>query len=775
MQMYKKTRQITGDWRLYYAKNSECADYADKISSVGELLSHGLTPTAATVPGSFVLDLYNAGKIPDPFFGDNALKLQYLEAMHVWYAVDFDADFDDDSGLLFEGLDTVADVYLDGKHILRAENMFTPHSAAACGKGRHSLLIHFSPVVIEARKYRSAASSNALWYNYQGLYIRKSAHMFGWDILPRLVSCGIWKPIYFTKQKPDSINDVYVYTIYTKPEESKAKIRIFFDISVSDDLIQNYTFRFSGKCGDSSFCEEITPWGEQYGRLAFEIENAKLWWPRGYGEPNLYDCKAELLFGDEVLDAYELKIGLRTVELLRSESVKDGEGQFLFKVNGVPVFWRGVNWSPLSPFPSESEKRLDEGLEYLWQSGSNCVRMWGGGIYECDEFFDFCDSRGIMVWQDFMMACAVYPQDEKFKNIIEKEVAYQVCRLRSHASLCLWSGDNECDCAFNTWGGVVRDPNDNVVTRETLPRIIRMHDFSRPYLPSSPYISPECFKNGLHSPEEHLWGDRPHFKSDFYTKSECCFVSEIGHHGAVSPKSAEKFIGGEYMYPILDKKGNANPHWLAHSTESTAFAREMPYAYRMRMLVRKVTDYVNELPSTYADFAKISQIIQAEAVKFFIELFRGGKWRRTGIIYWNLADGWPLSCEAVVDYYGTKKLAFEYMRRAYQPVYLMLRESENGLSLVAVNDTLKDAAIKYTLTDALTGDIIARGDGTAAVNDATDFGEITLPSKDTFCLIEWECGGEKHSSHYYGDICNIDVEKYISALKKCGFDTFEGF
>ena len=773
--MDKKIRQIRGEWKLYYAKNSDCKEYASGISTVGELTARGLTPTAATVPGSFLLDLYNAGKIPDPFFGDNAIKLQYLEAMHVWYAVEFDADFDEDSGLLFEGLDTIADVYLDGKHILRAENMFIPHKAKASGKGRHTLLVHFSPVVIEARKYRSSASSNALWYNYQSLYIRKSAHMFGWDILPRLVSCGIWKPIYITERKRDAINDVYVYTIYTKPDKNIAKIRIFSDISVSDDLIQNYKFRFSGKCGDSEFCEDIVPWGEQYGRLAFEIENAKLWWPRGYGEPNLYDCKAELLFGDEVVDTYEMKIGLRTVELVRSESIKDGEGQFLFKINGVPVFWRGVNWSPLSPFPSENEKRLGDGCDHLWQTGSNCVRMWGGGIYEADEFFDFCDSHGIMVWQDFMMACAVYPQDETFQKILEEEVTYQVCRLRSRASLMLWSGDNECDCAFNTWGGVVRDPNGNVVTRETLPRIIRMHDFSRPYLPSSPYISKECFDNKLHSPEEHLWGDRPHFASDFYVKSECLFVSEIGYHGAVSPASAKKFIGEKYLYPLLDEKGNANPHWLAHSTESTSSAREMPYSYRMKMLVRKVTDYVRTLPATYEDFARVSQIIHAEAVKFFIELFRGGKWRRTGIIYWNLADGWPLSCEAVVDYYGVKKLAFEYMRRAYEPVYLMLRESDDGLALVAANDTRNDAAIKYTLTDALTGKVIAEGKGTSAANAATDLGKVSLPSPDTFCLITWETDGRKYSSHYFGDIFNIDVEKYLKALKNCGFDTFEGF
>lgn len=770
-----KKFDISSGWSVYYSANADCKSWADSVSGESALMLRGAEKIPAEVPGCFVLDMYRAGKIPDPFFGDNLIKLQYLETMHLWYVTKFTHDFADGDALLFEGVDTVADVYLDGKHILRAENMFIPHRAAATGSGEHELVVHITPAVIEARKYKVPAQSNALWYNYQGMYIRKAAYSFGWDILPRVASGGIWKPVYVVGEKADAINDVFVYTLYTKPDENKAKIRIYFDISVSGDMVQDYLIRFSGKCGDSEFSEEITPWGTQYSRMAFVIENAKLWWPRGYGEPYLYDCRAELIKDGEVLDTYCLKVGVRTVELVRSESIKDGEGEFVFKINGTPTFCRGVNWSPLSPFPSENERMLDRGLENLYDSGSNCVRMWGGGIYEDDKFFNYCDAHGIMVWQDFMMACAVYPQDRVFADKLEEEATYQIIRLRRHPSLILWSGDNECDCTYNTWGGVVRDPNENTITRELLPRLVRMHDFSRPYLPSSPYISEECFKLGLHSPEEHLWGDRPHYQSDYYKKSECRFVSEIGHHGAVSPASAEKFIGKEYLYPIISENGEANDHWMAHATETQLTHRESPYKYRMKMLEKKVTDYVGRLPETYAEFAKISQIVHAEAVKYFIELFRGEKWRRTGIIYWNLADGWPLSCEAVVDYYGTRKLAFGFMKRAYAPVYLMLKETDGKLSLVASNDTLADAEISYKVTDAESGAVLAEGRGVSRANDVTTLTPVTLPSVGTFAKIEWTAGGKTSVSHYFADIYHINVEKYLACLDKCGESEFEGF
>ncbi|MCQ2770724.1 MAG: hypothetical protein MJ236_02865, partial [Clostridia bacterium] len=336
--MDNKINTLSGNWSLYYEENSKCANFAYDISSIDDLNKQGFKNLNCTVPGNFVLDLFKNGLIPDPFWGDNAIKLQYLETMHVWYSSKFEINTVD-SYLFFGGLDTICDIYIDGKFVLHADNMFTPFKTPVLEMGKHEIVIHFIPPVIEAKKHTIPAASNALWYNYQSMYIRKSAHSFGWDILPRIISCGVWKPIDIMQKKQDSINDVFVYTLYTKPTEKIAKIRMFFDVTTSDDLIQNYRIRFSGNCGDSSFCDEMTIWGNQYSRMAFEIKNAKLWWPRGYGEQNLYQCKAELIKDGTVLDTYNITIGLRTIELDRTDSVKDSFGQFLFKINGEPIFW----------------------------------------------------------------------------------------------------------------------------------------------------------------------------------------------------------------------------------------------------------------------------------------------------------------------------------------------------------------------------------------------------------------------------------------------------
>lgn len=765
---------LSDSWKLYYEENAKCSSFADAICDEKELVSKKFKSANGRVPGNFVLDLYKEGIIPDPLFGDNAIKLQYLEAMHVWYCTEFDSS-EDGLYLMFEGLDTIADVFLDGIHVLRAENMFISHkTGTVVSKGHHKLVVHFTPPVIESKKYSFPVASNALWYNYQGMYIRKPAHSFGWDIFPRIVSCGIWKPVYLMKPKADSIKDVYVYTLYANAEENKAKIRIVFDVDTSGDLIQEYRIRFSGKCGDSEFSEEMTLWGNQYGRMAFTVKNPKLWWPRGYGKPDVYDCKAELIKDGKILDTYITTVGIRTVELDRSESIKNGNGKFTFKINGTPVFWRGVNWVPLSPYACENEERLPMYLNLLYGTNSNAVRMWGGGIYESDTFFDYCDRNGIMVWQDFMMACAVYPNDEIFKKKIEEEAVFQIKRLRKHASLILWSGDNECDCTYNTWNGVVRDPNKNVITRRWLPELITNHDFSRPYLPSSPYISEECYKENLSSPEEHLWGNRPYFKSDFYVKSQCCFVSEIGYPGIVSPKSLKKFIGKDFLYPPEDDKGRVNDHWEAHAVETMITDEESPYKYRIPLVLNKIKETYGGLPEKLEDCVKMSQIIQAEAVKSFIELFRANKWRRTGIIYWNLADGCPMTSEAVADFYGEKKLSYKYMNRAYEPVCLMIKETDGKYELVVSNDTLSSADIKYTVTDCETGSIMASGKFTSKANDAEKISDIEFPSTDTFVLIEWETDGKKFKNHFIADIRKVTYKKYIEELDKCKYgDLFD--
>ena len=268
--------------------------------------------------------------------------------------------------------------------------------------------------------------------------------------------------------------------------QNKALMQFYINVDANGDFITDYSVRICGVCGDSSFRCEQRLWHNSY-QFSFTIDNCRLWWPKNSGEQNLYDTTVELLYKGNVCDKYKLNIGVRTIKLDRTDFTdKNGIGEFCFEVNGKKIFVLGTNWVPLDAFHSNDCNRMERALELLDDVGCNMVRCWGGNIYEPDEFFDFCDHHGIMVWQDFALGCAIYPQEESFVNKIEEEAIYQIKRLRNHSSLVIWAGDNEGDLMYvNRY----RDPNTNIITRDVLRKAMNAHDYSRPYLPSSPFVS----------------------------------------------------------------------------------------------------------------------------------------------------------------------------------------------------------------------------------------------------------------------------------------------
>ena len=269
-----------------------------------------------------------------------------------------------------------------------------------------------------------------------------------------------------------------------------------------------------------------------------------------------------------------------------------------------------------------------------------------------------------MIWQDFSMACGYYPQSESFYNKMHKEAVSVVPRLRNHPSVILWAGDNECDDSIKS---KQIDPNTNVITRKAIPSAISKEDSymgkdTRPYLPSSPYCDPVAFETKRPMSEEHLWGPRDYFKGNFYKTSVCCFASETGYHGCPAPDSLKKFIAPENLWPWREAGENyANKAWLAHATCART-EKDHPFAYRIPLMTNQVVTLFGSEPEDLNLYALQSQISQAEAKKYFIERFRVTKWRRTGIIWWNLIDGWPQISDAIVDWYGTKKLAYSYIK-----------------------------------------------------------------------------------------------------------------
>lgn len=752
-------------WKLAYCENRKCEKL--EIRSRADIERLGFPVIPARVPGNIETDMMRAGLLPNLFYSDNTLLAQKLENLHLWYMTEIDVD-DPSSVLHFEGVDTVAEVFVNGQFAGSHENMFTAFDLSPdFHVGKNELLVHIRPVCIAARDFVIPPSSTSQRYNYPSMVYRKAGHMFGWDIMPRIVSGGIWKPVSLKPKKSNYIRDIYAATVSLGG--GWAGINLHYSVAVDGDFTTEYSIKVRGTCRDSLFsCEDVL-WHTD-GLIRTGVKNPYLWWPKNCGDPDLYDVTVELYRGGELCDSYRLNIGIRQIRLVNEDMNPDGEGgEFRFEVNGKKVFVMGTNWVPVSPFHGSDEERYPKALALLDDIGCNMVRCWGGNVYESDTFYDFCDRHGILVWQDFSMGCACYPNDERSMRQLEEEAVFQIKRLRSHASLALWAGDNECDAAATGWNGVRIDPGQNLLTRQVLKRAVMTWDYAGNYLPSSPYISDNACRNHLPLQEDHLWGPRDYFKGDYYRNAKCHFASETGYHGFPSVDSLRTFL--KEPEKLFDENGNTTREYLVHA--ACMEPREgAPYAYRIKLAYKQVVTLFGSAEPGLEDFVKQSQISQAEAKKYFIERFRIGKWRRTGIIWWNLLDGWPQVSDAVVDYYYRKKLAYSYIRRSQNPVCLMFDEWKDGeYALYAANDLPRDVRITYKVTDAETGETLLDSETWLRADTTGVPGAVRLSAEERrFLLIEWELDGKKQKNHYVTNLKGMSYRWYSSLMTKCGLD-----
>ena len=743
---------------------------------------YGVIP--AQVPGNFELDMMRAGLLPDLYYGSNILRAQELENRHLWYAAEFESGprRDCDAFLCFEGIDTAAEIFLDGERIGFSENMFVPfvYRLTDQEKTRHSLVVHILPAMLYARGRETAAAVHAHSFNDDSVKLRKAPYMYGWDIMCRIVSAGLWKPVTVEYRPKNRIRNVFIYP--HSLSETGADMRIRICVTIDEDFASDFAYRVEGVCRDRSFVFD-RPLMSVDALDGFGIPEPYLWYPHNYGEPNLYDVRVSLLYKGAVCDTKELRIGLRITEIERTSLAGD-DGEFVIRVNGQKIFCMGSNLVPTDAFPSRMKDYTARQCEMLADLGCNIVRCWGGNIYPDDDFFDFCDAHGILVWQDFAMACGRYPQDAHTRALLEEEVVHIVRRFRNHPSLAVWAGDNECDSHEHKqfWNGrrcSAVDPNSNILTRRLIPFVLRNEDFTRPYLPSSPYVDRTAFAQDLsgneQQAEQHLWGPRDFFKGPFYVDSTAHFASETGYHGCPAPESLQKFISPSHLDKMGDGQKSDDPEWMLHSstfrTDPTA-----PYNYRNALMIRQAERLFGEASKDLSTFALQSQISQAEAKKFFIEHFRCGKWRRTGIIWWNLIDGWPQISDAVVDWYGTKKLAYSYIKRSQQPFCMMFDEPVDGrLCLKAANDTQSAVRVRYTVTDLTGGAVTLKGECAVPANGLAAIDGLTeVPG--AFYLIEWS-GDQTGRNHYAADIYHgLCFAQYVENMKKAGFfEALEGF
>ncbi len=703
----------------------------------------------ATVPGDFVSDMMKMGDIPDLYFSDNILLARQLENLHVFYYAEVFAEADE--YLRFEGIDTFADIYINGALVKSTENMFVAVDVKPqWKKGANFVVVHIKPVCIESRKYETPTSSVAPYYFQQALYTRKSVHSFGWDILPRLLTAGIHKPVQLLKQKKDSINDVFLITGTVNQEKDVARLRCYVQMTLSADFERDYTIKIVGKCGNSVFEKETIVWHSSHS-FSIDVASPKLWWPHNYGDPNVYDVELFLYYKGELVDRYALTHGIRTARLVNDDK------QFQFYVNDTPIFAMGSNWVPTSIFSGDTS-RLDKSLELLAESGANMVRIWGGGAYEDDRFYEFCDRRGIMVWQDFMMACSIYPQDDRFCKILAQEAEYQIKRLRNHASLVLWCGDNECDLCMEWWSDFERAPDSNILTREVLPRVLSVHDHTRSYVASSPLIYGKYTDKGL--VDWHLWTRDEHFSSPFFLDTAAKFVSEVGYTAFPNMDSLKRFIKNPEN--VLLEDGTATDEYILHGT-APDLEKNTWYDHKVPCTCHYASMTFGKRAENFETFVKQSQYTQAEAYKTWVEAARVRGW--SGILLWNLIEGWPGISEAMVDFYFVKKPSFEFAKNAQRPTSVIVSaESADKLGVYIVNESVAPAKVTYEII--CDGICVAKGEETPSAHGKIKTAEIRTDGGKNFYTIQFTVNGETHRSHYQESPRDMDIYTYLENIKK---------
>ncbi len=718
----------------------------------------GYINLSANVPGEVQLDLSESGYLPkDLYKGMNITETEKFEEYEWWYEKKFFAPEENENIFLcFEGVDCLAEYYLNSEKIGESANAFIPFEFNITDKirlGENTLQVHLKSPVIEANSYDFDLPSVFQFENDKTMVaVRRPSHSYGWDIMPRAVTSGIWRDVYLKIKDKIQFKDIYL--TFSKSWECK----LIYNLDVSYKDLSNTEIEIEGKCKDSFFKRRFrckTSAGLEF----IPINNPKLWWSYGYGESNIYAVKATIYKDGLPVHETEFNYGHRSVELERTETTDGIDGCFRFIINGKEIMCKGTNWVPLDAFHSRDKQRLPKALELMKDIGCNIVRCWGGNVYESDEFFDFCDKNGIMVWQDFAMACAMYPQNHEFLETMRKEAESVVKRLRQHPSLVLWSGDNEVDLLYRVYG---QKPSSNKITRQVLPETIEKYDTLRPYLQSSPYLSDELFLNGRRDkmPENHLWGSRDYFKSDYYKNSNAHFVSEEGFAGCCSFESLKKFINEDKLWPYKD-----NCEWILHSSNQCGNQS------RVLLTEKQVKQLFGEIPEDPEMFIKASQISQAEAYKFFIEHLRVRRPQKSGIIWWNLIDGWPQISDAVVDYYYDKKPAYEYIKKSQAPFAIIADDiTDWNLPVYACNDTLNSVKGTYSISDMESGEVLIEGKFEVPENSVLKLCSLqTYYSEKKILLIKWEANGKAGQNHYLCGYPAFDLNKYINIMKKSGF------
>ncbi|AKN71967.1 beta-mannosidase [Streptomyces sp. PBH53] len=643
----------------------------------GWSLRHGEESLEATVPGCVHTDLLTAGVIPDPFLGRNETDVAWVGRRAWTYVRDLGHDSAHErTDLVFDGLDTAAYITLGGRPVGRTRNMHRRYRFDVTGRtGR--LEIRFASAYDEAAAVRAVTGERPNVYPEPSQYIRKMACNFGWDWGPTLVTAGIWRPVRLEHWSTARI--AHVRPLVTVAEGTgRVEVRLVVERTAQG---RGRTLRAEARVAGARAEAELD--GDE-AVLHLEVPDARLWWPRGYGEQPLYDLR--LTLSDEEggpLDTWHRRIGFRTVELDRSAD-EHGTG-FTLVVNGVRVFARGVNWIPDDAFPSRvTPERYRTRLTRAAEANVDLVRVWGGGIYEDDAFYDVCDELGLMVWQDFLFACAAYPEEQPLRGEIEAEARDNVVRLMPHPSLVLWNGNNENLWGFRDWeweAPLAGDSWGEGYYLGLLPRIVAELDPTRPYTAGSPWSGswdhhPNDPAHGTHHSWE-VWNRQDYAE---YRASVPRFVAEFGWQAPPALATLRRALPGERLAPD-------SPGMLHHQKAEDGNGK----------LDRGVARHFPLPEDDFDRWHYLTQLVQARAVAAGIEHWRSHWPVCAGTVVWQLNDCWPVTSWAAIDGDGRLKPLYHELRRVYADRLLTLQPGAGGLVLAAVNQSAEPWRTTVTL------------------------------------------------------------------------------
>lgn len=656
---------------------------------------------SARVPGTVHQDLLDHGRLPDPFYGMNEQKVQWVEKEDWLYRTVFTVTADllksDAAWLTFEGLDTYADVYLNGSLLLKADNMFVGHKLAVkdvLREGENRLMIRFrSPVEETAPQWDTDGfnypADNDHSEKRMSVYTRKAPYSYGWDWGIRLATSGIWRPVKLTFCNGAAIDDFFVRQQEVTEQVAKVdnQLEINNVTSTPKEAQVKVVYAYGEQADTLTRTVVLQPGKNSLSMLAW-IEKPHLWMPNGWGDPALYTFTATVSVDGKEVASREEAIGLRSIRVVMEDD-KDGKS-FYFEVNGKPMFAKGSNYIPGDALlPNMTGERYARLFEDIRAANMNMVRVWGGGIYEDDRFYEEADRNGILVWQDFIFACTTYPHDPTFLKRVSEEAVYNMRRLRNHASLAMWCGNNEIYEGMRYWGWkdkyspvVWKEMTEgyDVLFRQLLPELVAANDPGRFYMHGSPYEAnwgrPESWKIA----DSHNWGtwygQKPFESLDTEIPR---FMSEYGFQAFPEMKTIRMFASPE-DYEL------ESPVMNAHQKASIG-----------NFLIKKTMALYYKVPEKFEDLIYAGLILQGQGMRHGIEAHRRHRPYCMGSLPWQLNDSWPVVSWSSIDYYGNWKAMHYQIRRAFAPVLVDAIKEGNNLSYYIMSDRLTDVELTLNL------------------------------------------------------------------------------